>query len=76
MDGEVKIEKYYQIGDLLDFAESVETKEGNLYYHLPYWFQADGGGLIMHNKIPEDLGMFITKEQLGGGNPRRKPPKL
>jgi hypothetical protein len=73
---EIKIEWYYQIRDLVDYAERVETKEGNVYYRIPYWFKVDGDNFVMCKDIPEDLGKFITKHRLGGNNPQIQPPKL
>lgn len=72
----VDIQWYYQAEDLLEFAEKVETPEGNSYYRLPQWFQVNGRHYVMHSELPEDLSEFLTKAALGGDNPKVQPPKI
>ena len=77
MSESVDIKGYYQIGDLIEFAEKVETEEGNTYYRLPHWFQVSGEDFVMHmDTWPEDLAMFLTKAHLGGQHPRIQKPKI
>ena len=56
--------------DFLRFAESIHTEQGNEYVRVPFWIQCHNGLFILHEKMPEDLSMFITKAGLGGDNPQ------
>lgn len=60
----------------LRLAEHVRTDLGNDYYNIPFWIQKVNDVLILHEAMPEDLKMFITKAGLGGENPRIIKPEL
>ena len=76
--GQVKIEDGIELTlILMKCAERVPAKNGNIYYHLPCWFEEVGPGeLVLHLKNPEDLTEFITKAGLGGDNPQITKPEI
>jgi hypothetical protein len=59
------------------YAERVVTKNGNVYYRFPVWFQhlPNTGEFVIHTDMPEDLSEFIVKSGLGGGHPKPTKPK-
>lgn len=53
------------------FAYTIKTKEGNVYYRWPQWFQEmPDGNLVMCKIMPDDLSDFICKAGLGQPNPQ------
>ena len=60
-----------QLEELLEYAQVVDTKEGNTYLNIPVWFEKKGHGeYVIHTNLPEDLRQFICKSGLGGDNPK------
>lgn len=55
---------------LLEQYSTEYPVDGKTYYELPFWFEKIEGGLVMHFKEPEDLGMFIARSRLGNPNPQ------
>ena len=53
------------------FAYTIKTKEGNVYYRWPQWFQEQpDGSLVMCKTMPDDLSDFICRAGLGAPNPQ------
>ena len=78
MSKEIKLIGRYQLNDAIRLAaEKVVTEEGSVYARIPFWFEVQNGGdLILHEEMPEDLSKFICKSGLGGDNPKPIKPKL
>ena len=77
MSKEIEIKRNIELVNILQFAEEVITAEGNTYYHFPQWIQMlPNRSFIFYEEMPNDLSMFITKEGLGGDNPKRTKVKL
>jgi hypothetical protein len=72
----VIIGQNFALANLMVYAERVFTKEGNIYYRFPCWFQQlPNWEYIIHRTPPEDLSEFICRSGLGGDNPKIKPPE-
>jgi hypothetical protein len=77
MSGKVEIGQSYALANLIEFAESVITEQGNIYYHFPCWFQLNPNfEFTIHRELPEDLTEYIVKAGLGNPNPQIKKPEI
>ena len=77
MSKEINIKWKPEYGNLFQYAEKVNTQEGNKYLKLPFWIQKlPNGDFILYEEPPKDLSQFLTKAGLGGDNPQPKKVKL
>ena len=74
----VDIGQNYVIANLSKYAEKVETKDGNVYYRFPYWFQQLPGNFefVIHIELPEDLDTFLMHAVKGSNHPQPIPPEV
>lgn len=55
---------------LVDKYATEYPVNGKSYFSLPFWFEKNENGIVMHFIEPEDLGHFIAKAHLGNPNPQ------
>jgi len=76
MSKQINICSNFTLVESLRMAEYVHTDSGNDYYKIPFWMQKINDVLILHEEMPEDLKIFVTKAGLGGDNPQIKKAEL
>ena len=73
----IRFRREYLLKDVFRFwADIVVTSEGNTYAKIPFWFEIQNDGIVLHETMPEDLSEFVTKAGLGGDNPQIIKPEI
>jgi len=70
MKNKIHIRNCPSLAVLMEKYATSFTVEEHTYYELPFWFEKEGSGFVMHLKPPTDLKNFIMHAGLGNPNPQ------